>query len=278
MGLLIAPAALVVLALLAAPTLILLRISLNSFSPTELMQEAFTADNYVRAFTDPYYQQTLLTTVMVAFACTLISLALAFPAAYRLARMESRWKSAATILTLFPLLVGNVVRSAGWMALIGNEGFINAMLRGLGITSAPVQMMYTVGAVIAGTVAVVLPFMVLTLSAVIESIPRAVEEAAANLGASPATVFRRVLWPLAMPGVMGGAVLVFILCMNAYATPVLLGGPKFKMMAPAVYEQFVVSSNWPFGAALAFMLLAATVVLTALTSVGLARRYGTRAS
>lgn len=270
---LIFPAALLVLLLLGAPILILLRISLNHFSPTQLMQEAMTPENYVRAFSDPYYQQTLTTTIVVAFVCTALTLLLAFPAAYKLARTESRWKSIAIILTLFPLLVGNVVRSAGWVALIGNEGMINAAMRGLGITSGSVQMMYTAGAVIAGTIAVVLPFMILTLSAVLEGIPRSTEEAAANLGAHPVLVFRRVIWPLSMPGVIAGCVLVFILCMNAYATPILLGGPRFKMMAPAVYEQFVVSNNWPFGASLAFMLLAATLVLTVASTLFLGRRY-----
>lgn len=274
MAFLVLPAGLLVLALLAAPMVILFRVSLNHFSPTDLMVEALTADNYIRAFQDPYYQNVLMTTLVMALLCTLLALILGFPAAYALARMESRWKSAVTILTLFPLVVGNVVRSAGWFALIGNDGAINAALRGLGLISAPVQMIYTPGAVIAGIVAVVLPYMILTLSSVIEGIPRHTEEAAANLGARPLVTFRRVILPLAMPGVAAGSVLVFILCMNAYATPVLLGGPQFKMMAPAVYDQFVRSNNWPFGAALAFLLLAATMILTTIGSALLGRRYG----
>ena len=125
----------------------------------------------------------------------------------------------------------------------------------------------------AGIVAVVLPYMILTLSAVIESIPRQVEEAAANLGAKPLAVFRRVVLPLALPGVAAGSVLVFVLCMNTYATAVLLGGPQFKMMAPAVYDQFVRGNNWPFGAALAFILLGITLALTVAGSAALGRRY-----
>jgi putative spermidine/putrescine transport system permease protein len=108
---------------------------------------------------------------------------------------------------------------------------------------------------------------------VIESIPRTVEEAASNLGASAMTVFRRVVWPLALPGTVAGCVLVFILCMNTYATAVLLGGSQFKMMAPAVYDQFSKGMNWPFGAALAFILLVATLTLTAIGTALLGRRY-----
>jgi len=270
---LVLPAGLLVTLLLVAPMLLLFRISLNEYSPTEMMVEATTAANYLRAVADPYYRSVLGTTLAVATGSTLLALALGFPAAYWLARMEGRWKSLATILVLFPLLVGNVVRAAGWMALLGNGGAINAGLLGLGLIAAPLPLLYNTGAVVAGIVAVVLPYMVLTLSAVIESIPRQTEEAASNLGARPMTVFRRVVLPLALPGVAAGSVLVFVLCMNTYASAVLLGGPRFKMMAPAVYDQFVRGNNWPFGAALAFILLGITLVLTVVGSAVLGRRY-----
>lgn len=271
---LVLPAGLLVAALLVAPMVFLFRISLNEYSPQTLMTEALQIGNYLRAASDPYYQQILGTTMGIALLCTLLSLAIGFPAAYWLARMDSNWKSAAVIMTLFPLLVGNVVRSAGWMALLGRDGAINAALQGLGLVGEEgLRLLYTPGAVVIGIVAVVAPYMILTLAAVIEGIPRQVEEAAANLGAGPFTVFRRVVLPLALPGVVAGSVLVFILCMNAYATPVLLGGPTFKMMAPAVYDQFVRGTNWPFGAALAFILLVVTMGLTVAGSLLLGRRY-----
>lgn len=273
MAALVLPAAILVLMLLVAPMLLLFRISLNQYSPTEMMVEATSAANYLRAVQDPYYQSVLGTTLAVALGSTLLALALGFPTAYWLARMQGRWKSFATILVLFPLLVGNVVRAAGWLALLGNGGAINAALLSLGLIAAPLPLLYNTGSVVAGIVAVVLPYMILTLSAVIEGIPRQAEEAASNLGARPLTVFRRVVLPLALPGVIAGSVLVFVLCMNTYASAVLLGGPQFKMMAPAVYDQFVRGNNWPFGAALAFILLAFTLVLTVTGSAMLGRRY-----
>lgn len=276
MAALVLPAGFLVALLLLAPMVLLFRISLNQYSPTEMMVEATTAANYLHAIGDPYYRSVLLTTLAVATGSTLLALALGFPAAYWLARMESRWKSLATIVVLFPLLVGNVVRAAGWLALLGNGGAINSALLGLGLITAPLPLIYNAGAVVAGIVAVVLPYMVLTLAAVIESIPRQVEEAASNLGARSFTVFRRVVLPLALPGVAAGSVLVFVLCMNTYATAVLLGGPRFKMMAPAVYDQFVRGNNWPFGAALAFILLSITLVLTIIGSAALGRRYRRR--
>ncbi|MGC2778474.1 MAG: ABC transporter permease [Bradyrhizobium sp.] len=275
MAIFILPAGLLVCVLLVAPMVMMARISLNHYDAASLMVEALTGANYLRAVADPYYQRVLLMTLGVAVFCTLVTVILAFPAAYWLSRMDSRLKSLVTILTMFPLLVGNVVRSAGWIALLGNDGFINATLQGAGLSTAPLKLLYTPGAVVIGIIGIVLPYMVLTLSAVIEGIPRQTEEVAANLGARPFTVFRRVVLPLAMPGVIAGGVMVFILSMNAYATPVLLGGPQFQMMAPAVYDQFNRVSNWPFGAALAFILLAVTLMMTIVGSAALARKYKT---
>ncbi|WP_316171386.1 ABC transporter permease [Bradyrhizobium sp. SZCCHNRI1058] len=273
MAIFILPAGLLVCVLLVAPMVMMARISLNHFDAASLMIEALTGENYLRAVADPYYQRVLLMTLGVAVLCTLVTVILAFPAAYWLSRMDSKLKSLVTILTMFPLLVGNVVRSAGWIALLGNDGLINATLQSAGLGTAPLKLLYTPGAVVIGIIGIVLPYMVLTLSAVIEGIPRQTEEVAANLGARPFTVFRRVVLPLAMPGVIAGGVMVFILSMNAYATPVLLGGPQFQMMAPAVYDQFNRVSNWPFGAALAFILLAVTLMMTIVGSAALARKY-----
>ncbi len=269
---LVFPAGLLVAALLVGPMLYLGRISLNRYDAIQMMQEALTPENYLRAVADPYYRGVMATTLAMALLCTALTLLLGFPAGYWIARMQSRWKSLVTVLTLVPLLVGNVVRVAGWVALLGNEGFVNVGLQALRITDGPVKLLYTPFAVALGTIAVVLPYMVLTLASVIEAIPRSVEEAAANLGAPAGTVFRRIVWPLALPGVAAGSTLVFILCMNTFATAVLLGGSQFKMMAPAVYDQFSKGSNWPFGAALAFILLVATLTLTVVGSAVLARR------
>ena len=133
--------------------------------------------------------------------------------------------------------------------------------------------MYTELAVIIGILAVNLPYVVLTLQSVLEGIDRSIEDAAFSLGAGPFTMARRVLLPLALPGFAAGAIFCFILTMNAYATPVLLGGPQFVMMGPLVYTQFAAKSNWPFGAAVSFILMTATLVLTAAANLMVQRRY-----
>lgn len=270
---LLAPAAIFVAICLLAPLAFLFRYSLNDFVATKkMMVEAVTIANYVKFFTDPYYTTILATTVRIAVMVTAACLLLGFPLAYVMARTQSRFKNVLIILTVLPLFVGNAVRSAGWMVVFGNKGFFNASLQGLGLIEKPIEIMYTEKAVIIGIIAVNLPFMVLTLQSVIEGIDRAVEEAAFSLGASPATMFRRVLWPLAMPGILAGTILCFILAMNAYATPFLLGGPLFKMMAPLVYNQFTQQANWPFGGAIAFILMTVTLGLTLVANLIFQRR------
>lgn len=276
MALLVLPACLFVLGLLVGPMILMFRISLNQFSPTQLMIEAFSFHNYVQAAADPYYQEIILTTLGMALLCTALTLVIAFPAAYWVGRLESRWKSLVVIVTLFPLLVGNVVRSAGWMALFDRDGLINVTLRRAHLIGEPLTLMYTPKAVVFGVVAVVLPYMILTIAAVIESIPRDLEDAAANLGASGLKSFFWVILPLSAPGVAAGSILVFVLCMNTYATAVLLGGPRFKMMAPAIFDQFVRGNNWPMGATLAFILLAVTMSFTVFGSIAFARHYRVR--
>jgi putative spermidine/putrescine transport system permease protein len=237
-----------------------------------MMVETFSLDNYVKFFADPYYTGVLWTTLRVAALCTLACLVMGLPLAYVLARTQSRFKNVLIMLVVLPLFVGNAVRAAGWMTLFGSRGFLNVTLMQFGVITEPMQIMFTESAVVAGIIAVNLPYMVLTLQSVIEGINRNVEEAAFSLGAGPMTMFRRVLLPLSLPGILAGTILTFILGMNAYATPVLLGGPKFKMMGPLVYGQFQLN-NWPFGASVAFVLMAATLTLTATANILVQRRF-----
>jgi putative spermidine/putrescine transport system permease protein len=274
---LLGPATIFVAVSLLAPLAILFRFSLNQFVPqTKSMVEAVTWSNYLKFFTDPYYTAALATTVEVALLCTVVCLIVGFPLAYVVARTQSRYKHLLIIAIVLPLFVGNSVRAAGWMVVFGNKGFINATLMGIGLISKPFEIMFTEKAVIIGIIAVNLPFMVLSLQSVIESIDRSVEEAAFSLGAPPLTMFRRVLWPLALPGILAGTILTFILAMNAYATPFLLGGPLFKMMAPVIYDEFTQKTNWPFGGAIAFILMSVTLGLTLIANLVIQRRTATR--
>lgn len=272
-ALLVGPATLFVVVSLLVPIAILFRYSLNAFVPGQFMIEALTLENYVKFFSDSYYLNVLLRTIRVATICTFICFVFGFPLAYVLARSQSRFKNILIILVVLPLFVGNAVRAAGWMVSLGNKGFFNQMMMSLGIINVPIEIMYTEAAVLIGIIAVNLPYMVLTLQSVIEGISPMIEEAAFSLGANPVKMAVRVLWPLALPGVLAGGILTFILAMNAYATPVLLGGPKFQMMGPLVYGQFAQQNNWPFGGAISFVLMSATIVLMFSANHLVQRRY-----
>jgi putative spermidine/putrescine transport system permease protein len=267
----LAPAIAVVVVMLVAPLGLLARFSVNRFDPTELMIEAFTPANYFRFFTDPFYVSVMRVTITVAAASTLLCLLLGIPIAYRLARTQTRHKSLLMLLIILPLFVGSVVRTVGWMILFAHGGMVDVLARRW--FSVQVDLMYTTTAVVAGIVSINLPFVILTLQSVFEGIDARLEEAAQGLGAAPGRAFRRVVLPLALPGVLIAGILCFILAMNAYATPVLLGGPRFQMMAPLIWYEFGSNNNWPFAAALAFILMGTTLFLTMASNLLVPRRY-----
>ena len=267
------PASVLVLVFLALPLLLLFRYSLNRFVPGQFMVEALTVENYGKFVTDPYYSAVLKTTLLMAVSVTLTCLVAGFPAALYLARTATRFKAMLILAVILPLFVGNAVRAAGWMVAFGQKGIVNYFVNLLFPTVTPLAIMYTPVAVFVGIISVNLPFVVLTLSSVLEGIDRSSEEAALSLGATPFAAWRLITLPLAIPGVLAAAVLCFILTMNAYATPVLLGGPRFQMMAPVVANEVLNQNNWPFGAALSFVLMAVTLALTAAANWFVARRY-----
>ncbi len=268
---LLSPALFVVLLMLGAPLALLLRFSLDRYDPTELMIETLTGANYLRFFADPFYVGVLRTTLGVAVAATALCLLFGLPIAYRLARMTSRWKTACMLAIVLPLFVGSTVRMVGWLILFAHGGMIDGALRRL--TGGGLELMYTPFAVISGIVSINLPFVILTLQSTIETIDPRLEEAAESLGAPPGRGFWRVVWPLTLPGTATAGILCFILAMNAYATPYLLGGPRFQMMAPLLYWEFSTNNNWPFAAALGLILMATTLILTACSSLLIPRRY-----
>jgi putative spermidine/putrescine transport system permease protein len=273
--LLLAPSLGLILLGLMLPLLLMLRYSLNRWAPGELMTSAFTLENYVRFFSDSFYLNVLFRTLWMSLVSTGACLVLGLPAAYYLSRLKVRWLKTALILAIvIPLLMGNAVRAAGWMVFLADRGLINEAMIYLGVLSEPVRILYTGKAVAIGLIAVLLPFMIISLQAVFDGVPESYEEAALNLGARPFMMFHRVLLPLIMPGIFSGCLLCFVLAMNAYATPVLIGGPSFHMMAPKVYEQALKVYNWPFAASMAFVLMAVTLTLTVTASLTLQRRYG----
>ena len=265
------PATLAVSVMLLLPLLLLLRFSLNRYDMYELMIETVTAENYLRFVSDPFYLGVLRTTLFVAFSTTALCLLFGLPIAWRLARSASRWKGLFMLALVLPLFVGSTVRMVGWMILFARGGIIDRIATAL--TGSGLELMYTSFAVICGVVSITLPFVILTIQSAMETIDTRIEEAAQSLGAAPSRTFWRVVWPLALPGTATAGILCFILAMNAYATPFLLGGPRFQMMAPILYWEFSTNNNWPFASALALILMSTTLVLTAASGLLIPRRY-----
>ena len=271
---LVIPALLLVSAFLMAPLVLVFRYSLDQFDPAKLMLGVFQLGNYVKALSDPFYQGVLATTAKVAGISTLATILLAFPVAYCISRVQSeRIRSILIILTVVPLLLGNAGRAAAWMVVMGTKGVANSVFLKLGIVEEPIKILYTQEAVVIGLTSVLLPYAIITMQSVMDSIPTSLEEASQSLGHSPLRTVATVILPLAMPGVVAASAICFALAMNAYATPVLIGGPKMMMMGPLVYEQIAKVSNWPFGSTLACILMAMTVVLTIVSSRYLQKKY-----
>jgi len=267
--LLIAPAAVLLGVFLLVPYL---NIVLMSFRPPATgapYGPGLTLDNYQRTLTDGYYLGQLGSTLWIALLTTGTTLLVGFPVAWQLARSRSRWRPVLYGIVLSPLLVGIVVRSFGWTILLGNNGVLNKAARSLGLTLAPLPLMYnTLGIVIALT-HVFLPFMILPIMAALQTIDPALEAAGRSLGATRRVAFRRIVLPLALPGIQSGCILVFVLALSAYVTPVLIGGMRVKTMTLTVVDTLTDAFQWPLGSALALMLSVAgglCVVLFARTT------------
>lgn len=262
------PALLLTFMSLAVPLVVLFVISLRPGYPITV--DAFGAASYAEALLDPYYLRILGRTVLMALAITAVALFFAMPIAHFLARTSSRFKSILLLAIILPLFVGNAVRAIGWMVLLGERGVVNTLALELG-SASPFALMYTWKAVLLGAAAVNLPYLVLTLQSVLEQINPSVEEASGSLGATPTQTWLLVTLPLMAPGLLAACSLSFILAMNAYAAPVLLGGPRFRMMGPAIAEEIIVQSDWSVGAALAFVLIVVTMALSVLLTRVVAR-------
>lgn len=227
--------------------------------------------DFVDFFTDPFYLDILWTTVRVSLISTVVSLILGYPTAYFMARSKSRMKKVMIIIILFPFLVSAVVRSYGWMVLLGQKGIVNQFLLGIGLISEPLKMLNTEFAVIVGMIHLLIPYMVLALLGVLQSIDPNVEYAAYSLGANPLQTFAKVVFPLSTPGIISGCVLVFTMSMTSYVTPKLLGGSKFRMMATMVVQEINVSFDWGAAAAISYILLAVILLVQLLVTLSTAK-------
>ena len=266
--LLIAPNFIWLLLFMAGALFVLGVMSFRGYEPGGRgILETWELTHYTAFLSDPFFLNVLWRSLVISAAVTLVCIILAFPLAYWLSRLRGTARAVLYLAVLIPLLTSAVVRTFGWMILLANNGFLNKSLIAIGITDSPVRMMYNEVGIIIALAEVLLPFMVLALDAALLNIDRQLYDAARNLGAGAVRIFWQVTLPLSMPGVVSGSVLVFSLAISAYVTPALIGGPRVPVMSTTIYQQGIALLNWPFGAAIAFILLATLIVLLTLLSV-----------
>lgn len=224
---------------------------------------------------DGYYWSVIGRSLWLSLVATLICLALGYPVAYYLVRLVSaRRKRIVYMIVIAPLFTSAVIRAMAWLVILGRRGIVNEGMISAGLIDTPLRMLYTDGAVIIGLVYIMIPFMVLSIAAVLENVNRTLEEAARDLGATPFVAFWQVTFPLTLPGVLAGSFLVFALCLSSYVTPALLGGGRNKVMAMLIFEQFMRLYNWPLGAGISCVMLVVTLVAIWGYNKALARSIG----
>jgi len=236
-----------------------LQYSFLEFVPGSLDVGGFTLENFTR-INKPVYYWVLLDTFILSFATAFFSLVLSYPIAFALVRAERNWvRSTLVILAITPLFTGEIVRTYSWMLVLGTDGFINTILKNLGLIDRSLAIMYTRPGVVIALVQFAMPVMIILLATAISQVNRDCEKAAANLGATPNTVFWRVTVPLTLPGILSGFVVIFAWTMSAFSTPQLIGGGKVLMISNMVYLQGFSSFNLPFAAVLSLIALAAAL-------------------
>ncbi|WP_354142243.1 ABC transporter permease [Bradyrhizobium sp. RT11b] len=268
-AILIAPSLLFLLAFLIVPFGALVRMSLYP-GTTVVGATGYSLEQYVLILSDGYFASVLLQTFIMGAEVALLCLVVGFPVGYSLARLPGHRRKWRLIAVVMPLTLSLVVIVFGWMVVLGRGGVVNRLLESLGFIDSPLRLMFGEGSVIFVLVQQFIPFMILSVMGVVSQIDSALEDASASLGANRLTTFRRVLLPLALPGISNGLLLVFILSISAFITPRLIGGNKVQMLGNLIYQQVAVVLNWPLAAALAVGLLIVTfVLLTAIRALSL---------
>jgi spermidine/putrescine transport system permease protein len=267
------PGAFWIIVFFTLPLLIVWVYSFCARGPQGQIVYDFTFDNYLRAI-EPIHLKILLKSLWIAALSTIICLLVGFPMAMGIAFAPAKWKNALLVLVALPFFTNQLIRTYSWIAILRTNGYLNQTLGwfydgtvGLfGLTDSlpsyqPLELLYNQWAVIIGIVYVNLPFLVLPLYATLERLDRSYLEASLDLGAGQRKTFFLVLVPLALPGIVSGTLLAFILAVGSFLQPKLLGGPDSEMIGTLIERQFRESRDWPFGSALSFLLLYSTFIL-----------------
>ena len=221
-------------------------------------------NNFVNFFDSKIGQQALARTIRVSITVTAICIIAGYPVALYIRRVGRRWHGFLLAIVIFPFLISAVVRAFGWTVILGNSGLINKGLIWFGITKKPIALVQNEIGIIIGETHLLLPYMILSLLAVIQRIDPNLEDAAKSLGATPIEVFWKVVVPMTLPGLLTGSLLVFSLAMTAFATPFLLGGGRSPILTTLLYQNAFGLYDWTKAATIGVVLLALGMLLVTL--------------
>jgi len=258
--LLLVPSLIVILGVFVLPMLYMFVISIREDGGTG----AFTLEQYVLFFQDPYYVEVLWRTIKLSLYTVIVCLLLGYPVAMYMAQATPKMRGFITFLIISPHLISVVIRNFGWVVILGDDGFINNTLISLGVIEKPLRLLYNELGVVIGLADSLIVYMVLAIATSLYAVDASLYKAAGILGASRSRMFFSVTLPLSMPGIFAGTTLVFSLAMSAFVTPALMGGTSVKVMPVIAYEKMMAAYDWSLGAALAFLLLGSTLGLVAL--------------
>ncbi|MBL6929027.1 MAG: ABC transporter permease [Rhodospirillales bacterium] len=251
------PFALWIVVLIALPHVGMVILSLQEKIAPRVYQ--YSLHNYIEFVNEPIYWNTLLRTGSISLLVTVLALLIGFPVAYYIAKIAGfRTRNGLFLLCLIPLWVSDLIRAFGWILLLRETGIVSGLLQWTGILGSPMEFLYNDAAVIVGLVYTVILFMIVPLVSTIDGMDNSMIEAGYNLGGNGFTVLRKIIIPYAMPGIVAGCIVVFMLTAGSYLTPILLGGKNSSWFTEQIYDQFITRYNWESGAAFGFLLLAFT--------------------
>ena len=251
---LLLPILLVNIAGFLLPVFNLALISFNEVQASGAMTGGYSAAKWFAVTTDEFYWELLCNTIRTSLGITFMTLLISYPIALYLHRSTGLWRSILLVMVISPLLLSAVVRTYGWIAILADNGLINAVFKAFG-TAEPVRLMFNLTGVTIGLTEILMPYMILALVAGFGRLDSRAEEAAATLGAPPLKVFLRIVLPLSVPGIALGSLLTFVLAVSSFITPKLLGGGRVFLLATEVYDQAIVTLDWPLAATLSMIVL-----------------------
>lgn len=251
--------------IMLAPGLIILLVCLAVPLLRVLAPSIFSGDYpfsfYAEFFQDEYYRKIFMRTVKIAVITTAFCMAGGIPTAYFISRCDKKYRGLLLAASIFPMMTNSVIRSFAWINILGSNGIVNKFLMALNFVDKPAKLLYTDFAIIIGSVYLFLPLMIVTVTGVMENIDDDMMEAAQSLGAGRMESFMKVIFPMSLPGIIVGGILVFTGTLTAYTTPQLLGGNSNMVMATLIYQRAMSVGDWNGAAVIAFIMIVLTLLV-----------------